>query len=98
MESAVIAKAAATAGIPSLVVRAISDRVGDDLPMDFNLWFSPFGSFRCFLKGVKHPSILCGLYEMKRHADKASDSLRRFVCRLVTVMEANLPAPDGAVR
>jgi len=97
MESAVIAKAAATAGIPFLVVRAISDRVGDDLPMDFNLWFSPFGSFRCLLKVVKHPSILYELYEMKRHADKASESLRRFFCALVPVLESQLPSPDAEV-
>jgi adenosylhomocysteine nucleosidase len=95
MESAVVAKVAITAGIPFLVVRAISDRVGDDLPMDFNLWFSPFGSFRCLLKVVQHPSILYGLYEMKRHADQASESLRRFFCALVLVLESQLPPPDA---
>ena len=92
MESAVIAKVAT---IPFLVVRAISDRVGDDLPMDFNLWFSPFGSFRCLLKAVQHPSILSGLYEMKRHADQASESLRRFFCAWVLVLESQLPPPDA---
>ena len=97
MESAVIAKVAATAGVPFVMVRAIVDRVGDDLPMDFNLWFSPFGSFRCFLKVVKQPSILYGLYEMKRHADKASDSLRRFFCALVPVLESQLPPPHAEV-
>lgn len=95
MESAVIAKVATTARIPFLVVRAISDRVGDDLPMDFNLWFSPFGSFRCLLKAVQHPSILSGLYEMKRHADQASESLRRFFCAWVLVLESQLPPPDA---
>src|SRR5439155_26247857 len=94
MESAVIAKVAATAGIPFLMVRAIVDRVGDDLPMDFNLWFSPFGSFRCLLKVVKHPSILYGLYEMKRHADQASESLRSFFCACVLVLASPLPPPE----
>jgi adenosylhomocysteine nucleosidase len=95
MESAVIAKVAATAGVPFLMVRAIVDRVGDDLPMDFNLWFLPFGSFRCLLKVVKDPSILYGLYEMKRHANQASKSLRWFFCEWVLVLASQLPPPDA---
>src|SRR5207253_11362812 len=90
-------EAAFTAGITCVVVCPISDRVGDDLPMDFNLWCSPFGSFRCLLKVVKLPSILYGLYEMKRHADKASESLRRFFCALVPLLESQLPSPDAEV-
>jgi adenosylhomocysteine nucleosidase len=95
MESAVIAKAATTAGVPFLVVRAVSDRVGDDLPMDFNLWFSPFGSVRCLLQVVKHPSVLYGVFEMKRHASQASESLRRFYCALVLVLESQLQPPNA---
>lgn len=83
MESAAIAQVASAAGIPFLLVRAISDRVQDDLPMDFNLWFSPFGSLRCILQILKRPSIVRGLYEMKHHADQASESLRRFFSKLV---------------
>ena len=95
MESASIAKVASAAGIPFLLVRAISDRAQDDLPMDFNIWFTPFGSFRCLLQIVRHPSLLHGLYNMKRHADRASESLRRFFCVLVGILESQLPPPDA---
>ena len=95
MESVVIARVATASGIPFLLARAVSDRVGDDLPMDVNVWFSPFGSFRCLLKVMKHPSILYGLYEMKRRADQASESLKKFFCALVLVLEAQLPPPGA---
>lgn len=95
MESAVIAKVATSAGVPFLLARAISDRAADDLPMDFNLWFSSFGSLRCLLEIAKHPSILGGLYEMWCHAEEASEGLRRFFCALVLVLESQLPPPDS---
>jgi len=97
MESAAIAQVASSADIPFLLVRAISDRVGDDLPMDFNLWFSPFGSLRCLLKIMHRPSILRGLYEMKRHANQASESLRKFFCALAVVLEPHFPSPDAEI-
>lgn len=92
MESAAIAKVASAAGIPFLLVRAISDRAQDDLPMDFNLWFAPFGSLRCLLQVSQRPSVLRGLYEMKRHADQASESLHRVFLKLM----AEMPVIVGA--
>ncbi len=97
MESAIIARVATSAGIPFLLARAISDRVGDDLPMDFNVWFPPFGSFRCLLKILQRPSILRGLYRMNRRANRASDSLRKFFCALVIVLESHCPSPDSEI-
>jgi len=92
MESAAIAKVASSAGIPFLLVRAISDRAQDDLPMDLNLWFAPFGFLRCLLQVSQRPSVLRGLYEMKRHADQASESLRRVFLKLM----AEMPVIAGA--
>lgn len=83
MESAAIAQAAGERGLPFLLVRAVSDRADEDLPMNFNLWFAPFGPLRCLLQILKRPSIVRGLYDMKRHADQASESLRRFFSKLV---------------
>lgn len=95
MESAAIAKVASAAGIPFLLVRAISDRAQDDLPMDFNLWFVPFGSWRCAFQVCKRPSILYGLYQMKHQADQASESLRRFFGTLLVLLESGIP-PSGS--
>jgi adenosylhomocysteine nucleosidase len=91
MESAAIAQAAGERGVPFLLVRAVSDRADEDLPMDFNLWFAPFGPLRCSLQILKHPSSVRGLYGMKRHADQASESLRRFFSRLM----AEIPVTVG---
>src|SRR5207237_10753871 len=40
MESAAVARVAALGKVPFLAVRAVSDKVGDDLPMDLNMWLS----------------------------------------------------------
>jgi adenosylhomocysteine nucleosidase len=98
MESAAIAKVASMAGIPFLLVRAISDRAQDNLPMDFNLWYGPFGLWRCVFEVCKRPSILYGLYEMKQQADQASESLRRFFCALSALLESGVPPPGVGVR
>ena len=78
MESATIARVAAMEKVPFLAVRAVSDKVGEDLPMDFNLWLSSSGSLRGILEVMTHPSLLRGLYRMKCHADEADETLRRF--------------------
>jgi len=97
MESAPIAQVAVSAGVPFLVVRAISDRVAEDLPMDFNLWFAPFGAARCFWELLKRPTIMPGLWQMKRHADHASESLRKFFCALVIVLGAHVPPTETKI-
>jgi adenosylhomocysteine nucleosidase len=96
MESAAIAKVASAAGLPFLVARTISDRAEEDLPMDFNLWFSPYGSWRCLAEIARHPSILKGLFELNRQVSAASEGLRRFFCKLVPILEAHAPSPESA--
>lgn len=78
MESAAIARAAASRNVPFLLVRAVSDRAGDDLPMDFNLWLIPGGRARALAQLVRHPSILCALFRMKRQVEQGSQNLARF--------------------
>ncbi len=97
MESAAIASAATSAGIPFLLARVISDRAGDDLPMDFNVWLAPRGPVRGITHIVRHPSILRSLYQMKRDTDYAAERLRRFFCALVIVLESQwLPTGSDA--
>ena len=93
MESAAIAQAAATAGVPFLLVRAISDRAQDDLPMDFNLWLAPWGRVRGAAQMFLHPSILRSLLRMKRHVEQGSQNLARFFKAFFVVLDGGrLPA------
>jgi adenosylhomocysteine nucleosidase len=78
METAAVAKVAKAAGIPVVAVRAISDKVGEDLPLDFSRCFGPFGLVHVIIEIMRHPFILKGLYRMKRQADVASESLGSF--------------------
>jgi len=88
MESAAVAQAAAIGNVPFLAVRAVSDKVGDDLPMDFNLWLSRAGSLRGIIEVLKSPSMLRGFYRMKCQADEADDTLRRFFTAFVLILQS----------
>ena len=93
MESASIAHAAATVGVPFLMVRAVSDRVDEDLPMDFNLWFTRGGRVRGIGQLLKHPSIIRSLLQMKRQMKQNSQALARFFLAFLVVLdEGRLPA------
>jgi adenosylhomocysteine nucleosidase len=99
MESAAIARVAAIGKVPFLAVRTVSDKVGDDLPLDFNLCLSSFGLLRGILEVMTHPFVLRGLYRMKCHADEADETLRRFFARFVMALPSRRlpPHPDLSV-
>lgn len=78
MESAAIARVAASQKAPFLLVRAVSDRLDEDLPMDFNLWLTPGERLRAVAHVARRPSILGALFQMKRQADQGSQSLACF--------------------
>jgi len=78
MESAAIAKAAAHAGVPFLLVRVVSDSAEEDLPMDFNLWLSPWGRLCGMGQLLLRPSLLRSLFRMRRQVEQGSQSLARF--------------------
>ena len=93
MESAAIAQAAGERGVPFLLVRAVSDRAEEDLPMDFNLWFTPWGRVHGAVQILLHPSILRSLLRMKRHVEQGSQNLARFFKAFFVVLdEGRLPA------
>jgi adenosylhomocysteine nucleosidase len=93
MESAAIARAAASRNIPFLLVRAVSDSVVDDLPMDFNLWFTTWGRLRGLAQVLRHPSIVRSLLRMKRRVEQGSHALARFFRAFLVVLdEGRLPA------
>lgn len=93
MESAAIARAAASRNVPFLLVRAVSDGAADDLPMDFNLWFTPRGRLRGLAQVLMHPSIIRSLMRMKRRVERGSHALGQFFRAFFVVLdEGRLPA------
>jgi adenosylhomocysteine nucleosidase len=78
MESAAIGKMAQGHGRPFLIIRAISDGVNEDLPVDFNLFLRPSG----WIPGVLHimttPSSWNGFFDLYRHSKYASQQLTGF--------------------
>lgn len=78
MESAAIGTVAARRGIPFFVVRSVSDRVEEDLPLDLNL-FCRAGTF---LQGVwtvaTTPGLWPGLNRLRRQKNVASARLTQF--------------------
>lgn len=93
MESAAIAQAAAAVGVPFSLVRAVSDRADENLPMDFSLWLTPWGRMRGMAQLFMHPSILPSLIRMKRQVEFGSQALARFFRAFFVVLgEGRRPA------
>jgi|CXWL01.1.fsa_nt_gi adenosylhomocysteine nucleosidase len=78
MESVSLALVAAERGVPFLVVRAFSDLVDEDLPLDFNLFLSPRSWVRGVWSLVKSPSALGGLNRLRKQSDTAAARLTEF--------------------
>ena len=78
MESAAIGTMAARHGIPFCVIRSVSDRVEEDLPLDLNL----FRRAGTVLQGVwvvaTTPGIWPGLNRLRRQKNVASARLTQF--------------------
>lgn len=78
MESAAIGAPAAANGVPFLVVRAASDLVDEDLPLDFNLFLHPARWAAGLAQCLRHPSSLAGLARFRRQTDLAAERTVRF--------------------
>ena len=78
MESGAIGQVAQQHGLPFLIVRAISDGVNEDLPVDFNVFLRPFG----WVGGVRHvlstPRCWRGVFRLYRNSRQAGLQLSRF--------------------
>jgi adenosylhomocysteine nucleosidase len=88
MESAAVGRVAALGKIPFLAVRTVSDKVGEDLPMDLNMWLSASGALRGIIAVIKQPSLGRGFYRLKCQADEADETLRRFFHSFVTALQS----------
>lgn len=75
MESAALAGEAKSAGVPFLIVRAVSDLAQEELPLDFNLFLRPTGWAKGVWALLAHPSSLLGLVRLQRQSALAAESL-----------------------
>ncbi len=86
MESAAWAKEAAARGIPYLVVRAVSDAAGEELPEFLPDSVGPDGSIRrseVVRRALVRPSSWGTLLRMRRRLHDCSDALGAFLARML---------------
>lgn len=98
MESAALAVEASRAQVPFAIVRAVSDLLEEDLPLDFNLFLRPTG----WLKGVATvlgaPSSLLGLKRLRRQSRAAADNLTVFFRRYAAGASLDAGMSVSAIR
>ena len=87
MESAAVERKAAEWNVPYWCIRAVSDRAGDTLPLDFNRYRNARGDFsrtRIALAATARPfTVMPQLVEFDRNCRRAVDALGDFLadCR-----------------
>jgi adenosylhomocysteine nucleosidase len=87
MEAAAVQKKAAEWGLPFVCIRAVSDRAGDTLPLDFNRYRNARGDFsrtKIALAAMARPfTVMPQLIEFDRNCRRAGDALGDFLadCR-----------------
>jgi adenosylhomocysteine nucleosidase len=91
MESFELLKEASVRGIPAVAVRAVSDTVEEDLPLDMNQVFTEAGQVsipRVLGQVVRHPQALPGLVRLGRRSQDAAESLACFLDVYLPVLAA----------
>jgi adenosylhomocysteine nucleosidase len=86
MESAALAIEAQRAQVPFVIVRAVSDLLDEDLPLDFNLFLRPTGWLKGIAAVLGAPSSLLGLGRLRRQSLAAAKNLTAFFQRYATAM------------
>ncbi|HSA61946.1 MAG TPA: hypothetical protein VLE03_06870 [Nitrospiraceae bacterium] len=88
MESAALAIEAGRAQVPFVIVRAASDLLDEDLPLDFNLFLRPTGWLKGIAAVLGAPSSLLGLGRLRRQSLTAAKNITMFFQRFAAVMGA----------
>lgn len=83
MESAVLATAAKERSLPMVIIRAVSDLVDEDLPLDFNRFLRPTGWMKGMQSLISTPSSLAGLNRLRKQSRLAADQLTEWFQRYV---------------
>ncbi len=86
MESVALGDAAALREVPFLVVRAVSDLVDEDLPLNFNLFLNPVDWPCGIVQAVTTPSCLPGLVRLGRQSRVAAERLQAVMAKFLEAM------------
>ena len=78
MESAVVGAAAQNRGLPFVMIRCVSDVVDEDLPLDFNLFTTPFKWIRGLTAVLTTPKSWSGLVRLRTQMTQASSQITKF--------------------
>ena len=76
-------------GIPAIAIRAISDSVDDDLPLDMNRVFTDEGQVsipRVLGQVALHPTSVPDLVRLGQNSKVAAESLARFLDKYITTV------------
>lgn len=83
MESAAVGAAAGEQQVPFAIIRAVSDLLDEDLPLDFNLFLTPAGWLRGALGCLVRPSCVVGLLRLRAQSLVASERITTFLGRFL---------------
>jgi adenosylhomocysteine nucleosidase len=93
MESFEIMSAAADSGVPAVAIRAISDSVDDDMPIDMTDIFTDEGQIsmpRVLAQAAKNPQSISGLMRLGRNSKAAAEAVAKFLDRYVSMVAARM--------
>lgn len=89
MESGAIGQVAQQFNLPFLIVRAISDGVNEDLPVDFNLFLRPWGWIGGVRQVLSTAGCWKGFWRLYRNSRLASVQLSKFFENYLATLHLN---------
>jgi adenosylhomocysteine nucleosidase len=92
MESFEVLLESAAYGIPAIAIRAISDSVDDDLPLDMNRIFTGEGQVsipRVLGQVALHPTSVPELVRLGQNSKLAAESLAQFLDKYITMLSGS---------
>ena len=95
MESKAVASVCAQRGLPFLIVRAISDLLDEDLPLDFNKYRNRDGRVdqgKVMSAALLRPRAWAGLFDLQKRSELCARRLGEFVQRLVSLYNRQVEA------
>jgi adenosylhomocysteine nucleosidase len=89
MESFEVLSEAASSGIPGVAIRAISDSVDEDMPIDMTDIFTDEGQIsmpRILAQAARNPQSISGLMRLGRNSKLAAESLAQFLDKYISTV------------
>jgi len=101
MESFAILRAAAQDGVPAVAIRAVSDSVDDDLPLDMESLLTDEGRVsipRVLGQVALHPGALAGLVKLGKQSKRAAQALAQFLDQYVQIVAGSVNGLESKSR